>query len=98
MVAAEESWGGLRKAFPEPALELRIALGEGRSGPCPPPPVYRGQSHLLSIVADSQNFAVCDREQGFAFAWIDRDAIERRAYLRYHFLEAIALSLLASSM
>jgi hypothetical protein len=97
LVAAEESWGGLRGAFREPALELRIALGEGRSGLCPPPPVYRGQGHLLSIVADSQNFAVCDREQGFAFAWVDRDAVERRAYLRYHFLEAIALSLLASS-
>jgi hypothetical protein len=64
---------------------------------CPPAPVYRGQRHLLSIVADAQNFAVCDRSQGFAFAWIDQDAVEHKAYLRYHFLEAIALSLLASS-
>jgi hypothetical protein len=58
--------------------------------------VYRGQKHLLSIVADAQNFAVCDREQGFAFAWIDRDAADHTAYLRYHFLEAIALSMLSS--
>jgi hypothetical protein len=97
LAAAEESWGGLRQAFSEPAIELRIALGEGGSGICPPSPVYRGQRHLLSIVADSQNFALCDREQGFAFAWVDRDAVERKTYLRYHFLEAIALSLLASS-
>jgi hypothetical protein len=97
LAAAEESWGGLRKAFPEPALELRIALGEGRMGVCPPSPVYRGQRHLLSIVADAHTFAVCDREQRFAFAWVDRDAVEHEAYLRYHFLEAIALSLLASS-
>jgi hypothetical protein len=75
LAAAEESWGGLRKAFREPALELRIALGEGGSGICPPSPVYRG----------------------LAFAWVDRDAVERKAYLRYHFLEAIALSLMASS-
>jgi hypothetical protein len=97
LAAAEESWGGLGKIFGEPALELRIAVGEGGSGVCPPSPVYRGQRHLLSIVADAQNFAVCDRRQGFAFAWVDRDAVERKAYLRYHFLEAIALSLLASS-
>jgi hypothetical protein len=97
LAAAEESWGGLRKAFCEPELELRIGLGEGRSGVCPPSPVYRGQRHLLSIVADSQNFAVCDRERRFAFAWVGRDTVEREAYLRYHFLEAIALSLLASS-
>jgi HPr Serine kinase C-terminal domain len=97
LAAAEASWGGLCKVFPEPALELRIALGEGRSGHCPPAPVYRGQKHLLSIVADAGNFGVCDRDRGFAFAWIDRDTVERKEYLRYHFLEAIALSMLASS-
>jgi hypothetical protein len=97
LAAAEESWAGLRKTFSAPPLRLRIALGEGGSGLCPPPPVYRGQGHLLSIVADSKNFAVCDRERGFAFAWVARDAAEHRAYLRYHFLEAIALSMLASS-
>jgi hypothetical protein len=95
--AAEESWGGLRERFSEPALELRIALGEGRSGLCPQAPVYRGQRHLVSIVADSQNFALCDRAQGFAFGWINRDAAEHKAYLRYHFLEAIALTMLAFS-
>src|ERR1700689_1469631 len=89
LAAAEESWGGRPKSFSEPALELRIALGEGRSGLCPPAPVYRGQRHLLSIVADSQNFALCDRDRRFAFAWVGRDTVEREAYLRYHFLEAI---------
>lgn len=95
LLAAEESWGGLTQSFSEPALELRIVLAEVGSGVCPPPPVYRSQGHLLSIVADAQNFAVCDRDQGFAFAWIDRDAAQHKAYLRYHFLEGIALSLLA---
>jgi hypothetical protein len=97
LAAAEESWGTLPMTFSEPPLQLRIALGQGRSGLCPPTPVYRGQRHLLSIVADAQNFAVCDRELGFAFAWISQDAMEHKAYLRYHFLEAIALSMLASS-
>jgi HPr Serine kinase C-terminal domain len=97
VVAAEESWGRLRRAFSEPALQLRIVLGEGRSGLCPTAPVYRAQRNLLSIVADSRNFAVCDRDQGFAFAWVDGDAIEHPSYLRYHFLEPLALSMLSSS-
>lgn len=96
LAAAEESWGGQRKTFSEPPLELRIALGEGGSGVCPPAPVYRGQRNLLSIVADARNFAICDRDRGFAFAWIDGDAVTNRNYLRYHFLESIALSMLSS--
>ena len=97
LAAAEESWGALREVFSLPALKIRIALGAGSSGLCPPPPVFRGQRHLLSIVADAQNFAVCDRLQGFAFVWLNQDAVEHKAYLRYHFLEAIALTMLASS-
>jgi hypothetical protein len=96
LAAAEESWGHLSRIFGETPLQLRIALGEGRSGVCPPTPVYRGQSNLFSVVADSRNFAVCDRDRGFAFAWIDRDAIEHRGYLRYHFLESLALTMLSS--
>jgi hypothetical protein len=96
LAAAEESWGGLHRVFSEPPLELRIALGESGSGVCPPAPVYRAQRNLLSIVADARNFAVCDRDQGFAFAWIDADPVEHQSYLRYHFLESIGLNLLSA--
>jgi hypothetical protein len=96
LVAAEESWGGMHRVFSEPPLELRIALSEDGSGVCPPAPVYRAQRNLLSIVADARNFAVCDRDQGFAFAWIDADPVEYQSYLRYHFLESIALNLLSA--
>ncbi len=96
LLAAEESWGGLHRVFPELPLEVRIALGEGASGLCPPAPLYRAQRNLLSIVADARNFAVCDRDQGFAFAWIDVDPVEHQGYVRYHFLESIALNLLAA--
>src|SRR5271155_5691685 len=96
LAAAEESWSSLAMMFPEPPLELRIAVSESRSGTCPPAPVYRAQKNLLSVVADAQNFAVCDRDHGFAFAWIDRELLGHRGYLRYHFLESIALNLLSS--
>lgn len=95
LAAAEESWGNLRKRFSGPLIQLRILLGEGRFGKCPPAPVYRGQRNLLSIVADTQNFAVCDRERGFAFAWINGDTADHRSYFQYHFLESIALNMLS---
>jgi hypothetical protein len=95
LAAAEESWGGLRQMFVEPPLQLRIALGDGGSGACPPAPVHRAQRNLLAIVADSRNFALCDRGQGFACAWIDADPVAHRRYLRYHFLESIALCMLS---
>ena len=37
-------------------------------GNCPPAPVVRGQQHLISIVADARNQAICDLKTGFAFA------------------------------
>ncbi len=71
--------------------------GNGGAGLCPPPPVYRAHQHLLSIVANSSNFAICDRREGLAYAWIDRAALKHRRYLRYHFLEGVALTLLCAS-
>jgi HPr serine kinase-like protein len=95
--AAGESWGGLPQVFAHRPLSLRVALGEGGAGLCPPAPVYRAHRHLLSIVANSSNFATCDRSEGLAFAWIDRAALKHRRYLRYHFLEGVALTLLSAS-
>ena len=95
--AADESWGGCKRMFSQPLLQLCVLAGEEGNGLCPPTPIYRGQRNLQSIVADAGNFAVCDRDQGFASAWISRDATAHRSYLRYHFLEPLALSMLSSS-
>jgi hypothetical protein len=97
LAAAEESWGTCEQRFPGPPVQLRVVLQPERSEQCPPTPVHRAQKDLLAIVADARNFAVCERDQGVACAWIDVDASEHRDYLRYHFLEAIAFILLSSS-
>jgi hypothetical protein len=64
---------------------------------CPPAPVFRAEGHLLSIVASPENFATCDLERGFAFAWVSEAALAHRNYFRYHFLEAIVMCLLTGS-
>jgi hypothetical protein len=94
--AANESWGHAEQRDSSPALQLRIGVTAGSSGNCPPAPLVRGQQHLLSIVADAQNQAVCDLKTGFAFAWLTEDALWDRGYARYHFIEAIALVLIST--
>jgi hypothetical protein len=92
--AAQESWGHFRKVFFEPPVQLRIGVLEGDSKECPPVPTCRAWQHLLSNIADAQNFSVCDMRRGLAFVWLTQAAVENRGYLRYHFLEAAAWSLL----
>ena len=94
LAAAEESWGHFRQAFSE--TPARIDIGVTTDGPieCPPAPGCRARGNLLTMVADPQNFVVCDLSGGYAFAWLTQDAVENRAYLRYYFLEAAALTLI----
>ncbi|HTF43302.1 MAG TPA: hypothetical protein VK641_05370, partial [Terriglobales bacterium] len=67
---------------------------EDGSQTCPPAPDYRGRGNLLITVADAKNYIVSDLRTGFSFAWLTQAAVEHRAYLRYYFLEATALTLL----
>jgi hypothetical protein len=92
--AAGESWRHSQPRQAGPALQLRIGVTPGVSGNCPPTPVARGQQHLISLIADAQNHAICDLNAGFAFAWLTEDALQNHSYARYHFL---GRSLLSSS-
>lgn len=95
--AAAESWGHLHQCHATPVLQLRISLTEGGPAECPPTPVVRAQRHLLSIVADAHNQAICDLRAGFAFVWLSHSATQHRGYLRYHFIESTALILISTS-
>jgi hypothetical protein len=92
--AAEISWGGLHQRFNVPPLEVRYLVSESMSRRRPPVPVFRAQSNLLSMVADANNFGCCDLAAGFGFACLTTPAITHKGYFRYHFLEAMAYTLL----
>lgn len=94
--AAEEAWRYSRKRFLERPAELRIAVASGRTRDCPPPPVFRRQRKLFSLVGDAENFIFSDLGQGFGFGWLTNATVQNRAFLRYHFLEGTVLGLLAS--
>ncbi len=94
LAAAEESWGMFRTVFNEPAVQIRIGVLPGTCTECPLPVTVRGQHHLITQIADSENFMILDTRQGFAFGWLTTAAVNNRAYLRYHFLEGTAWILL----
>jgi HPr Serine kinase C-terminal domain len=96
LAAAEESWGGVEAKFSEPPIRLEIGVLENGATEFPSAPCCRSRGHLLTAIADSDNFSVCDLSRGFAFAWFTKPVAANRAYLRYYFLEAAVWTLLES--
>src|ERR1700694_1778761 len=86
--AAEETWAGRPRAFEKPPLELRVIVDCG--GSLPPNPVYRGQEHLMNIIADHENFASCDYTRHFAYCRLNATTAANSSFAGYYFLEAIA--------
>ncbi len=99
--AARESWGKQAPIqtldIPDVPLIVRIGVAGSVVDDCPAAPVFRANGHLLAIIASPENFASCDLERGFAFAWVSEAALRHRNYFRYHFLEAIVMCLLTGS-
>ena len=95
--AAAESWSHFHQRQATPTLQLRIGITDGGPKECPPAPVVRAQRYLLTIIADAHHQAVCDLRAGFAFVWLSRGAAQHRGYLRYHFIESNALTLISAS-
>jgi hypothetical protein len=95
--AAGESWSYLPQRHACPTLRIRIRVVDGSGKECPRAPVVRTQQHIVSMVADADHQAICDLEAGVAVVWLSRASLEYRSYLRYHFLEAIALVLISTS-
>jgi hypothetical protein len=96
LLAAAESWKSYPRVEATPMLTIALAVRQTTATACPPTPVLRAQGHLLTIVADAENFAACDLRQGYGFGWVNEPAINNRSYVRYHFLEAMALILICS--
>jgi len=59
-------------------------------------PVSRMQRGLVSIVSDKDHFACCDLQTRFAWCQVSGAVLEDPAWLRWHFLEAMAYFLLCS--
>ncbi len=94
---AAQMWSRFPQLFKQPAMRVHITVG-GDAGRTLPkdPAVLRGQEHLLSIVADRDNFATADLSAGFGHICVTQEVASDAAYLRYHFLEPLAYVLIAA--
>jgi hypothetical protein len=86
--AAHQSWSRFTRCFETDPIRVQIGVTEGDSLICPPMPVYRMRDHLMTSIADGENFAVCDFVHGSAVVWVTRAALEHMDYFRYFFLES----------
>jgi hypothetical protein len=93
--SAAESWGTYQPRFSTRALRLRIAVSPEGGPILPPSPVFRAQGHLMSIISDRENFAVCDLARGYSYARLTSAVAAARGWWRHHFLEAITYTTLS---
>jgi hypothetical protein len=98
LAAAERSWGLFQPKFSYSPLTLRLGVTENgpNSSDVLPEPVCRSQGNLLSNIADAHNFVISDLNAGFSFGWITQQTSENSLYLRYHILEAAALTMISA--
>jgi hypothetical protein len=86
--AAEEGWGAFERMFIEDPVRVCLGVSEGDSESPLLAPVLRAREHLMSIVADPENFMLCDFDRGFSFGWVTRSTAADHPLLRYQFLTA----------
>jgi len=96
--AASQSWRMFRQRFDCPPLTLHLGVSSDvdEASQLPPTPTCRIEHHLMSHVADAQNFIHCDLNAGFAFGWVTSQMVESVLYLRYHIIETAILSMIAT--
>jgi hypothetical protein len=94
LAAARESWAATPRRFYTPTLRVHVAVSDEGPGNVPPIPFYRAQRHLLTIISDAANYAVCDFAASFAFCWLTPAAAAAADWVRHFFLDGIVYTTL----
>lgn len=90
--SAAESWGMWSPESDSEPIEIRVTVEE--EGDLALEPEYRARGHLFSAVADRHNYAVLDLDRLSAYAVVSRRTAGDHAWLRWYFLDLMALYLL----
>ncbi len=91
--SAQESWGLWTAEFERPPLTIRVIVRP--EGLLAPPPTFRRQGHLFSIVSDADNFAIADLRLLEGCIFVSDQTAKDHAWLRWYFVEALGYLLLA---
>lgn len=96
LAAAFDSWNAFLTLFETPVVEVSVMVTDGGSDQRPGPPVCKIRDHLVTNIADPDNFAVVDLARGTAFVSVTHATVRDREYFRYFFLESSAMALIAN--
>ncbi len=94
LAAAAEGWGSFSQQFDAAPVRLHLGVAPGGSSQLPAKSTFRSREHLMFFVADSENFMVCDFNQGFGFGWTTELVAADHGLVRYRFLTAAGLTLI----
>jgi hypothetical protein len=93
-LAVEESWGGYPQSFWEPPMEIRVVIDHADPDERATGLVWRAQKHLVSLLSDARNFAVCDLRGQFAYCWVTAATARDRSWMRSFYLDTMVNLLL----
>jgi len=93
--AARTSWGRWQQRFEIDPIRLHVGVRPG-GAKCPEKWMVRAFEHLLAGTGDVENYFVADLMRDTSFMWVTEAVVAQQNYLRHHFLEATALSHIAS--
>lgn len=91
--AAAESWAIFPQTSNDPPVRLEVQVQENNA-PLPLPPKFQWRGHLMSIVSDAANVALCDFRSNCALLWITAPVAANRGFLRFYFLDSAVLTLI----
>jgi hypothetical protein len=90
--AASEAWGLFSQSFDIAPLRLALGVKEGVApDPLPTKSTFLTRDHLLAIIANADNFVMCDFNAAFSFGWITPELASDSATLRYRILTPAAV-------
>jgi hypothetical protein len=93
---AQELWSVYESRFDTEPIRIDVLVVENDSQVCPPTLEYRIMQPLLISIADTNNYSIADMERGSTQVVVSRAAERHRSYLEYFFLDASAMSHIAT--
>jgi hypothetical protein len=95
--AAEQSWGRFTQQFDTETIRIQVGITPTKSRQCPPTPTCRMRDHLITSIADGENFTLSDLSERSSVIWATEAALRDSEYFRYFFLECAAMANISAS-
>jgi len=94
---ARQKWGSSSQQFDTEPIRIQVGITGTDSVHCPPTPTCRMRDHLITNIADGENFVVCDLSNRSSVIWATEAALRHTVYFNYFFLESAVMANIAAN-